>query len=124
MNVTDSEGRTLSEGDYIVTPLPLESATNERVKPRQVATGAQRGQQTLVNTDGSKIIFGMLPENNEFGIAFYDPQGRLVSKYLSATRYIYDSNGLNFLQDGVLTGGARGFIIVKDGNNVASVISS
>jgi hypothetical protein len=122
VNIVDTNGNPIRADSDQVEPVPIESQ-DERIKPRQVGTGAQRGQQTLVNTDGSKMVYGILPDNAGFGIAFYNSDGDLVSKQTGTNRYLYDEDGNNYLQDGILADGTRGFIIVKPGFTVDDVIN-
>lgn len=91
------------------------------VDARRIQSGTIRGTLTVVNTDGSKVTIGVIPNsNNQFGLAFFDKNGTLSTKHVGATRYIY-KNGFNIIQDGLLPDNSGGFIIVKDGINVADV---
>jgi hypothetical protein len=64
----------------------------DRVQPRQVASGVQRGTQRIVSTDGSYITLGEIPDTDgEFGIAFFDSTGQMVFKLTGTTQSIYSS---------------------------------
>lgn len=63
---------------------------NDRVQPRQVATGVTRGTWRINNTDGSYITLGEIPNSDgEFGIAFFDSDNNIVSKNLGPSQTIY-----------------------------------
>lgn len=125
-----------------ITPRSVEEMLQStRVQPRDVGTGVMRGTQRIVNTDGSFITLGEIPNSNgEFGIAFftadevlvykslsnqqafYDEDGNLISKSTGTTDYKYDvSTGKNYYQNGKLPDGTYGAIFVKDNVDVADV---
>lgn len=92
--------------------------------PDNTLSGVSRGTSTWISTDGSKMLIGNLP-NNEFGIAFYNPQGVLVTKYVGPTRFVYnpsDSN-VNVMQDGKLPDNTYGWHIAAPTKNVADGFS-
>ena len=124
MIAVDQNGNPVRSGNDSLDSLPVVTPEEQRLKPRLTGTGAQRGQQTLVGNDGSKIVYGILPDDEGFCIAFYNSDGSLVFKQIGTNRYSYDENGDNFLQEGIFTDGTRGFIIVKSGNNVDDVVST
>lgn len=97
------------------------SSDSQRVTPQQVATGTARGTQTYANIDGSYMTLGLIPDNGmDFGIAFFDPSGTLISKITSSTQYVYDkTTGKNIMQIGLLPDGSYGFAVARVGNNVA-----
>lgn len=119
----DLQPETLSGSNYpIASPSNLVSMPLSM--PDNTLSGVSRGTQTFISTDGSKMLIGNLP-NNEFGIAFYNPQGILVTKYVGPTRFIYnpaDSN-VNVLQDGKLPNGTYGLAVAKPTFNVGDGIS-
>ena len=67
----------------------------DRVQPRQVSTGVTRGTWRVVSNDGSYITVGLIPEtNDEFGIAYWNSNGDLISKNDGTTETRYDTNGV------------------------------
>lgn len=112
------------------------------VTPYKLGSGVMRGTQIIANTDGSKVILGLLPKNQGFGIAFtdttgniistvtsntysfYDTSGNLVSQITGPTQYIYDlTTNKNILQMGKLPDGTFGLAIAKSGFNVSDAFS-
>ena len=104
---------------------------DQRFKPRNIPTGATRGEQTVEGTfiirnpdTDERILLGIL--GDEFGIfggtiESNDENKITVDwKIIGATRYIYKET-YNILQDGILPDGTGGFVIVKEGNNVTDV---
>lgn len=91
------------------------------LQPTKMLSGALRGSQIILGSDGSKVILGELPgTNNEFGIGFYDPNGKLIMKFVSSTLYTYDPNSdKNVLQFGKLPDATYGWAIARTGNNVS-----
>src|SRR5690606_24566076 len=85
-------------------------AQNQRVQPRQVATGVTRGTWRINNTDGSYITIGVIPDTeNEFGIAFFGADGQVIKKILALTEYLYDPDtGKNIMQEGKLPDSSYG----------------
>jgi YD repeat-containing protein len=70
-------------------------ATASRVIPRQVTSGVTRGTQTVVNLDGSYMTLGLIPDGgNDFGIAFFNANGVIISKNTGTVDYMYNSNGV------------------------------
>ena len=66
----------------------------DRVQPRQVSTGVTRGTWRVVSNDGSYITVGLIPEtNDEFGIAYWNSNGNLISKNDGTTETKYDTSG-------------------------------
>lgn len=112
-----------------------------RIQPRQMGTGVMRGTQRIVNTDGSYITLGEIPNSDgEFGFAFftaddvlvskygadqqafYDEDGNIISKQTGTTDYKYDiTTGKNYYQNGKLPDGSYGAIFVKENVDVADV---
>jgi len=59
---------------------------SDRVNPRQIASGVLRGTQRIVNTDGSTITLGEIPETNgDFGIATFNSDNQLLYKLVGST---------------------------------------
>lgn len=113
-----------SDGFATIPDVPVE-ATSDRVTPGQVATGTTRGTQTYMNTDGSYMTMGLIPNSTDFGIAFFDKSGTLISKTTSSTQYVYDkTTGKNVMQVGKLPDGTYGWAIAKVGFNVADGFST
>ena len=98
----------------------------QRVTPRKVSTGTQRGEQTLsgtqlvVSADGlQRIIYGTF--NGEFGIFGCtmdtgDPNVlTVVWKQVGPTKFIYDPThtNKNVMQEGKLTDGTYGMAVAK-----------
>lgn len=100
-----------------LSPMPL-------TIPDNILSGVNRGTSTWVSTDGSKMLIGNLP-NNEFGIAFYDPQGNLITKYVGPTRFIYDPvhSNVNVMQDGKLPDSTYGVAIAITGQDLPGAFS-
>lgn len=100
-------------------------AIANRVAPRQVASGVQRGTQIIMNTDGSYITLGLIPNsNNQFGIAFFTASGTLVSKNTATTQYFYDeTTGKNIIQIGKLPDNTYGYVVATTGNDVQDAYS-
>lgn len=96
----------------------------DRVQPRDIASGVMRGTQRIVNTDGSYITLGEIPDNSgQFGIAYFSQGGTIISKGTAETDYKYNATtGKNYYQNGKLSDGSYGIIIVKDGVDVDDVI--
>lgn len=109
---------------------------------RKLQTGNTRGVQTVgfggARIDGAnnRIIitdptsnqtmgFGIIPNTlNEFGFFSLDANGKLITKIVNGTTYVYKPDTQqNFLQSGILPDGSGGFIITKDGTEVGSVFS-
>lgn len=100
-------------------------ARNNVVLPRDLSTGVMRGTQRIQNTDGSYITLGVIPDTDgEFGIAFFDSSGDLISKSTGVTDYKYDlTTNKNYYQNGLLPDGSYGAIFVKSGVNVVDVFN-
>lgn len=98
---------------------------DQRVLPRDMSTGVMRGTQRIVNTDGSYITLGVIPDTNgEFGIAYFDSDGNLIAKSTGVTDYKYDvDNNKNYYQNGRLPDGSYGGVYVKEGYDVSDVVS-
>jgi hypothetical protein len=128
--------------DFATIPdVPIQAESN-RVNPNQVASGVTRGTQTYMNTDGSYMTMGLIPNTTNFGIAFFTAAGKLISKSTSTvdykydtlgnlifkndgqTQYIYDkTTGKNVVQIGKLPDGSYGWAVAKSGYNVSDAIS-
>lgn len=108
----------------------------------KLQTGNTRGTQTvgyggakidgannrITITDpatGQTMGFGVIPgTTNEFGFFSLDSSGNLITKIVNGTTYVYKPNNQeNFLQSGILPDGSGGFIITKDGTEVADVFN-
>ena len=100
-------------------------AISNRVIPRQTQSGVERGTKTFMNTDGSYMTLGLIPDGGtDFGIAFFDASGNLVMKVTSSTQYWYDvTTGKNNIQLGKLPDGSYNFAAAADGLNVADGFS-
>jgi hypothetical protein len=105
----------------------------QRITPRQVSTGMQRGEQTLSGTlqvlssDGSqRILLGTGPDG-EFGmfsctVNNNDPSSlSVVWKRIGITDYTYDpsNSNKNVMQTGKLPSGAYGIAVARAGYNVS-----
>lgn len=94
------------------------------IQPYKVGSGVMRGTQIIANTDGSRVILGVLPDSTDFGIAFLDPNGNLINKIIGPTQYVYDLlTGKNIIQIGKLPDGTYGMAVAKSGYNVSDGIS-
>lgn len=118
-----TDGET-SDSFTTIADVPV-TAQSSRVNPNQVATGLGRGTQTWVSPDGSYITIGLIPDgSNQFGIAYWDTKGRLISKNTGVTEYKYDqSTGRNYYQNGLLPDGSYGEAIAKAPYNVSDAIT-
>lgn len=94
---------------------------SDRVQPRQVATGVTRGTWRINNSDGSYITVGVIPETtDDFGIAFFNSNGNMISKNQGNTQYVYDvANNKNIIQIGLLPDDTYGFVVAKSGYDVS-----
>lgn len=123
MNIVDSNANPLTDASNYVEPIPIESSV-DRLKPRQVGTGAMRGTQRITNTDGSYMTLGAIPNTTEFGIAFYTVGGALVRKVTMLTDYLYDATtGRNLMQIGKLPDASYNVAIAKSGFNISDGIT-
>lgn len=95
MSLNEQSPDTLRNEFASLQPKSVESLMGDaRVHPRQVATGVTRGTWRISNSDGSYITIGVIPEtNDEFGIAFFNAEGTLISKNLGVSQTIYSSTG-------------------------------
>lgn len=99
-------------------------AQSDRVTPKQVATGVSRGTQTVMNTDGSYVTIGLIPDGGtDFGIAHFDSNGKVISKDTGITEYKYDATGRNYYQNGLLPDGSYGEVITKSPYNIADAFT-
>lgn len=132
------EDGTVTDDFATIPGVSVATATN-RVLPRQVTTGVTRGTQTIQNTDGSYVTLGLIPDGGtDFGIAFfnssgviiskntgavetiYDSSGNMISQNTGETQFIYDGNtGKNVMQIGKLPDDTYGFAVAATGDNVA-----
>jgi hypothetical protein len=69
---------------------------------------------------------GVVPgTTDEFGFAFYTPDGTLVRKSLALTDYFYNvDTGKNIIQSGQLPDGSYGTAVAKTGYNVSDGITA
>lgn len=116
-----------------------------RIQPRQMGTGVMRGTQRIVNTDGSYITLGEIPDSDgEFGLAFftaedvlitkstaeadfrYNSDGELLSKTTGEYIYFYDRDtGNNTIQIGELSNGtSAGAAFAKDGDDLVDALGT
>lgn len=114
---TNNTANSYDISDVAVSP------ASDRTLPRQITTGVLRGTQTIMNTDGSYVTIGLIPDGGtDFGIAHFDSKGKIISKDTGVTEYKYDSTtGRNYYQNGLLPDGSYGEVIAKDPYNVADV---
>lgn len=121
MTSVDSNGRAVSGDQDIVEYVPVEAEIARRLRPRQIGTGAMRGQQTILNADGTKIVLGLIPDTiDDYGITFLDTQGREALRITGTTLFMNDpEEGTNRLQIGELPDGTYDVAISDTGENVA-----
>lgn len=126
MDVLSAAGLKNGFTDIASTSLESYVAAEDRVQPRQVATGTSRGSQRINNTDGSYVVMGLIPDtDNDFGIGFFDAQGKLQAKYLGATDYKYDTaTGKNYYRSGVMPDGSNDLVIVQSGDDVEDAFTT
>lgn len=125
-SVSGSDDLKLKNSYSEIKDVSIEQFTRDtRVLPRDLTSGVMRGTQRVVNDDGSYITFGLIENTaNEFGIAFYDRSGNLVSKSTGVTDYKYDlDTNKNYYQNGRLPDGSYGGVYVKTGYDVSDAIS-
>lgn len=116
---------------------------SDRVLPRQVGTGVTRGTWRINNTDGSYITIGEIPDSGgEFGVAYFNADGVIISKNLGTTQYQYNTDGelvfkntgetlfiydvvnnKNIIQMGLLPDGTYGMVVAKVGIDVSEVFA-
>lgn len=115
-----------NEFDTFSTRSVQDMAQSNRVIPRQVTSGVLRGTQRIVNTDGSYITLGVLPDGNgDFGIGYYDATGRRQKVDLADRDYLYDTSGNISYASGYLIAGEEPIvIIVKEGFDALESVSS
>lgn len=119
----DSSSGVIGNDGFANIPNVSVDPTTTRVAPRQVASGVSRGTQTIMNIDGSYVTLGLIPGTTQFGIAFFDAKGKIQSKSTASTDYKYDTNGINYYQNGLLKDGTKGLVVAKPGINVDDAIS-
>ena len=95
------------------TSYPTESTSNNTgsaapLQPYQLGSGVMRGTQIIQNGDGSYVLIGNIPGTTDFGIGFYDTNGKLISKLVGSTRSVYNSSGQIQIVDGLLSTGEYG----------------
>lgn len=93
---------------------------NNRVQPRQIATGVLRGTQRIQNVDGSYITLGVIPDTNgEFGIGFFDASGNIIKKVTATTDFYYDpTHETTMMEIGKMPDGTYNVAIAQEGNEV------
>jgi hypothetical protein len=97
-----------------------EMAQSDRVQPRSVAEGVWRGTKRIINTDGSYITMGVIPDTDgEFGFAFFSASGDLIRKITAFTDFAYDvDTGKNIMQTNKLPDGTYGWVVAAPGYDV------
>lgn len=79
---------------------------------------------TMTGVDGSVVGMGPIPGESDSGFFTLDSLGRLVSKQVGATQYVYDpTTGKNIMQIGKLPDGTYGWAVAAAGFNVADGFS-
>jgi len=121
MTAVDVNGRPVSGDQDVVEYSPVEAEIARRIRPRQMGTGAMRGQQTILNADGTKIVLGLIPDTiDEYGITFLDENGKEALRITGVTMFMNDPDeGTNRLQIGKLPDGTYDVAISDTGENVA-----
>lgn len=114
-----------SSDDFTSIPDVPVSSEADRTNPNREASGVERGTKTIMAVDGSYVTIGLVPDNSgDFGIAFFDSSGTIISKNTGATQYVYDKKtGKNIMQIGLLPDGNYGWAIARSGYNVSDGIS-
>lgn len=115
---------SISNDGFVTIPDVSIDAVASRTLPREVTSGVTRGTQTIMNTDGSYVTLGLIPNGGtDFGIAFFDAKGNIISKSTGVTDYKYDKiTGRNYYQNGLLPDGSYGEVITKAPYNVADAV--
>lgn len=97
----------------------IDHGSIERVLPRQVSTGVNRGTQTVMGQDGTQIQIGNINNTTEFGISVIDKDGFILFKLVGQTWFWYDkTTNKNVMQVGKLPDGTYSMAIAKPGNDV------
>lgn len=91
-------------------------------QPYKQNSGVTRGTQIIANTDGSKVTLGKIANTNSFGIAFYDPNGNLLSTMVGATTTEYDASGNMRVANGLLSTGEYGTAYYDTSGNLIQKI--
>lgn len=103
MRFVDNNGRTVSQSANQVESVPIEDSS-QRVPPRQIGTGTQRGYQAV----GSQ------------NVVIDNPNQRIV-----INENISNTNNVRArVYIGLISGTDFGIVVTKTGNDVADVISS
>lgn len=113
-----------SDNFATIPDVPISPDSN-RTNPNQIPSGVTRGTQKYINTDGSYMTLGVIPDGGtDFGIAFFDSSDTLIAKITGVTQYIYDkTTNKNVVQVGKLPDGSYGWAVAKSGYNVSDGIS-
>lgn len=78
---------------------------------------------TSTNPDGSASGIGAIPDTTpqEYGFFSTDSSGVVIMKIVFGTKYVYNPSDsyVNVTQDGLLPDGSGGFVVAKEGYNVA-----
>ncbi len=121
MTSVDVNGRPLSGDQDVVSYVPIESEVASRIRPRQMGTGAMRGQQTILNADSTRIVLGLIPNTiDEYGITFLDENGKEALRITGTTLFMNNpDDNTNRLQIGKLPDGTYDVAISDTGENVA-----
>ena len=99
-------------------------AQDQRVQPRQVASGVTRGTWRINNIDGSYITIGLIPDTTDFGIAFFDSSNRIVKKVTATTDFWYNPETSNIVMEaGKLPDKTYNVAIAKEGDSVDDAYS-
>lgn len=109
--------------DFATIPAPTIDPVSTRILPRQTTSGVTRGTQTMMSDDGSYVTLGNISGTTQFGIAFYDPNGNLISTNVGPTTTVYDSNGKKTVITGLLADGTYGIAFYDVNGNLIRKIN-
>lgn len=109
--------------DFATIPAPTVDPVSTRILPRQTTSGVTRGTQTMMSDDGSYVTLGNISGTTQFGIAFYDPNGNLISTNVGPTTTVYDSNGKKTVVTGLLADGTYGMAFYDVNGNLIRKIN-
>jgi len=98
--------------------------TNTRAGVDTAYTSTTDGRLMAVNSDGSKVGIGLIPNSatGEFGFFGLDSSDNLIFKIVNGVYYVYDiANDKNIMQFGKLPDNTYGFAVAKQGKNVSEI---
>lgn len=77
----------------------------------------------LNDNDGNPAIVINIDASGTPQIETLRADGSVAKRTVRDTDFRYDSNGVNYMQDGTLPDGSEGFVLAKPGTNVADLFA-